>query len=119
MATTHYLGNRIAPQRQPGCGLYIAGDIILGADGDISQVDCLVCLQLEIARLRTGFAPLPEDFDLSEYGFGSGDEDVNGPEEKPPPCEGSFTASRQRDCTCGIPTSRAARLCTERDCPWK
>ena len=111
MATTHYLGNRIVPQGQPSCGLYIAGDIIMGADGDISQVDCLVCLQLEIARLRTGFAPLPEDFDLSEYGFGGGDEDLNGPDEKPPPS--------QLDCACGIPTSRAARLCTERDCPWK
>ena len=53
----------------------------------------------------------PEDFDLSEYGFGGGGEDLNGPEEKPAPS--------QHDCTCGIPVSRAARLCTERDCPWK
>ena len=111
MATTHYMGNRITPQGQPGCGLYIVGDSILGANADISQVDCLICLQLEIARLSTGFAPIPEDFDLSEYGFGSGGEDLNGPEEKRPPSQG--------DCSCGIPVSRAARLCTERDCPWK
>ena len=112
MATTHYMGNRINPQGQPGCGLYTAGDSILGTDGDISQVDCLICLQLEIARLRTtGFAPIPEDFDLSEFLAAADDEDPNGPEGKPPPSQG--------DCSCGIPASRAARLCTERDCPWK
>ena len=112
MATRHYMGNRITPQGQPGCGLYKAGDSILGTDDDISQVDCLICLQQEIARLRTtGFTPLPEDFDLSEYGFGRGGEDLNGPEEKPSPSQG--------DCTCGIPANRAHRLCTERDCPWK
>ena len=112
MATTHYMGNRINPQGQPGCGLYTAGDSILGTDGDISQVDCLICLQLEIARLRTtGFAPIPEDFDLSEFLAAADDEDPDGPEGKPPPSQG--------DCSCGIPASRAARLCIERDCPWK
>ena len=111
MATTHYMGNRITPQGQPGCGLYTAGDSILGTDGDIGQVDCVICLRLEIARLKTtGFTPLPEDYDLSEYGFGRPGEDTNGPEDNPSPS--------QDRCTCGIPTSRATSLCTERDCPW-
>ena len=113
MATTHYMGNRITPQGKPGCGLYTDGDSILGADGDISQVDCLVCLRLEIARLGTGFAPLPDDYELPAgwRDDGEDDEKLNDPEEKPPPS--------QHDCTCGIPVSRAAGLCTERDCPWK
>ncbi len=112
MATTHYMGNRITPRGQPNCGLYTPGDPILGTDGDIGQVDCLICLRSEIERLRTtGFAPLPDDFDLSQYGFGDDDENPNGSEQTPPPA--------QHDCTCGIPTNRARRLCTERDCPWK
>ena len=112
MATTHYMGNRITPQGQPDCGLYAAGDSILGTNGDISQVDCLICLRLEIARLKTtGFQPLPKDYELPESWLGDDDEDLKGSEQTPPPA--------QHKCTCGIPTNSARRLCTELDCPWK